>query len=343
MERVQVNYFNSYLKSALRNLNFAILLCAMLFALCSNAGAQQPKKMPKIGLIVAGFPSTSQRNIDAFRQSLREHGYIEGESIFAEYRYAEGRNDRLADLTAELVRLQVSVIVTGSTISAAAAKNLTHTIPIVMTGIGDPIGTGLIASLARPGGNVTGLSSVGPELNTKRLELLKETVAGRLRVAVLFNGANPSNATAFKEVEVAARALGVQIQRADVRRAEDYEVAFDAAIRGRANAVLVQRDPLNNAQRTAILALTAKRKMPAMYPGVEYVNTGGLMSYGVSSPDLYRRSAIYVDKILKGTKPADLPVEQPTKFEFVINLKTAKQIGLTVPPNVLARADKVIR
>jgi ABC-type uncharacterized transport system substrate-binding protein len=212
-----------------------------------------------------------------------------------------------------------------------------------MTGTGDPVGTGLVANLSRPGGNVTGLSSIGPDLNTKRLELLKETVAGASRVAVLFNGANPSNVAALKEVEIAGRALDVQIQSSDVREADGFERAFDAATRQRANAVLVQRDPLNNAHPTRIVALAAKSKLPGMYPGIEYVNAGGLMSYGVSSTDLYRRAATFVDKILKGTKPADLPVEQPTKFELIINLKAAKQIGLTIPPNVLARADRVIR
>jgi putative tryptophan/tyrosine transport system substrate-binding protein len=270
-------------------------------------------------------------------------GYTDGKNIVIEYRYAAGSSDRLIEFAAEFVRLKVDVIVTGSTIAVRAANKLTKTIPIVMTGTGDPVGTGLVASLARPGGNVTGLSSIGPDLNTKRLELLKETVAGASRVAVLFNGANPSNVAALKEVEIAARALGVQIQSSDVRDAGGFEGAFDAATQQRANAVLVQRDPLNNSYPTRIVALAAKHKLPGMYPEIQFVNAGGLMSYGVSTVDLYRRAATYVDKILKGAKPADLPVEQPTKFELVINLKTAKQIGLTIPPNVLLRADKVIK
>ena len=321
-----------------------ILAAVVLVALLAHiAHAQQAKKVPRIGFIVSGFPSTSQHNIDAFRQGLRELGYVEGQNIYVEYRYAEGRTDRLTDLTAELVRLQVEVIVTGSTIAVGAAKKLTGTIPVVMAGLGDPIGTGLVASLARPGGNITGLSSFSPELGTKRLELLKEAFPRNLRVAILFNGANASNVASLKEIEIAAPVLGVQLQSLDVRGAEDFEPAFQAANRRRANALLVQRDPLNSAHATRIVALAAKSKLPAMYPGIEYVNRGGLMSYGVSSTDLYRRAATYVDKILKGTKPSDLLVEQPMKFEFIISLKTAKQIGVTIPPNVLVRANRAIR
>ena len=319
------------------------LLTAVLLTTVPLAEAQQAKKVPRIGFIVPGFPSTSQPNVDAFRQGLRELGYIEAQNIAVEYRYAEGSNDRLNDLAAELVRVQVDVIVTGSTIAVGAAKKLTGTIPIVMAGLGDPIGTGLVASLSRPGGNVTGLSSFGPELGTKRLELLKETLPRVSRVAILFNGANPSNVASLKEIEIAAPVLGVQLQPLDARGADDFEPAFDVANRRRANALLVQRDPLNQAHQTRIVALATKSKLPVMYPGIEYVTVGGLMSYGVSTTDLYRRAATYVDKILKGRKPADLPVEQPMKFEFIINLQAAKQIGLTIPPNVLVRADKVIR
>ena len=320
-----------------------LLVVSLVLTSLHLAEAQQAKKVPRIGFIVPGFPSTSQPNVDAFIQGLRKLGYIEGQNVAIDYRYAEGSNDRLTDLAAELVRLQVDVIVTGSTIAVGAAKKLTGTIPIVMAGLGDPIGTGLVASLSRPGGNVTGLSSFGPELSTKRLELLKETVPRVSRVAILFNGANPSNLVSLKEIEIAAPVLGVQLQPLDVRGADDFEPAFDIANRRRANALLVQRDPLNQAHQTRIVALAAKRKLPAMYPGIEYVTVGGLMSYGVSTNDLYRRAATYVDKILKGTKPADLPVEQPMKFEFIVSLKAAKQIGLTVPPNVLVRADKVIK
>jgi putative tryptophan/tyrosine transport system substrate-binding protein len=329
-------------KNQMKKAITVLTLCALLFALCLPAAAQQPAKVPRIGFLASSGSGPDPR-FKAFEQGLRELGYIEGKNIVIEYRYSEGSSDRLTELTADFVRRKVDVIVTGSTIAVRAAKKLTETIPVVMTGTGDPVGTGLVANLSRPGGNVTGLSSVGPDLNTKRLELLKETVAGASRVAVLFNGANPSNVAALKEVEIAARALGVQIQSSDVRDADGFERAFDAATRQRANAVLVQRDPLNNAHPTRIVALAAKSKLPGMYPGIEYVDAGGLMSYGVSSTDLYRRAATYVDKILKGAKPADLPVEQPTKFEFIINLKAAKQIGLTIPPNVLARADRVIR
>jgi putative ABC transport system substrate-binding protein len=303
---------------------------------------QQTKKIPRIGFL-ASFGAGPDPRSQALQEGLRELGYVEGKNIIIEYRHAAGNSDRLVEFAAEFVRLKVDVIVTGSTIAVRAAKELTKTIPIVMTGTGEPVGTGLVASLAHPGGNVTGLSSVGPDLNTKRLELLKEAVTGALRVAVLFNGANPSNVAALKEVEIASRVLGVQIQSLDVRDVGSFEAAFDSATQQRANAVLVQRDPLNNSYPTRIVVLAAKHKLPGMYPEIQFVNAGGLMSYGVSTVDLYRRAANYVDKILKGAKPADLPVEQPTKFEFIINLKTAKQIGLTIPPNVLARADKVIR
>jgi putative ABC transport system substrate-binding protein len=321
---------------------FIWLLATVLLTTIRPAEAQQPGKVPRIGFLGSSGPGPDSRS-KAFQQGLRELGYIEGKNIVIEYRFTEGSSERLTEFAAEFVRLKVDVIVTGSTIAVRATKKLTDTIPVVMTGTGDPVGTGLVANLSRPGGNVTGLSSIGPDLNTKRLELLKETVAGASRVAVLFNGANPSNVAALKEVEIAGRALGVQIQSSDVREADGFERAFDAATRQRANAVLVQRDPLNNAHPTRIVALAAKSKLPGMYPGIEYVNAGGLMSYGVSSTDLYRRAATFVDKILKGTKPADLPVEQPTKFELIINLKAAKQIGLTIPPTVLARADRVIR
>src|SRR5262245_49550766 len=317
-------------------------LCVVVFALSSSVEAQQPKKIPRIGFL-ASFGAGPDPRSQALQEGLRELGYVEGKNIIIEYRHAAGDSDRLIELAAEFVRLKVDVIVTGSTIAASAAKKLTKTIPVVMTGTGDPVGTGLIASLARPGGNVTGLSSVGPDLNTKRLELLKEAVAGASRVAVLFNGANPSNVTALKEVETASRVLGIQMQSLDVRDIGGFEGAFDSATQQRASAVLVQRDPLNNSYPGRIVALAANHKLPAMYPEIQFCNAGGLMSYGVNTVDLYRRAAHYIDKILKGAKPADLPVEQPTKFEFVINLKTAKQIGLTIPPNVLARADKVIR
>jgi len=320
---------------------FVFALCVKLLVLCFSAEAQQPK-VPRIGFL-ASFGAGPDPRSEALREGLRELGYVEGKNIVIEYRHAAGSSNLLAEFAAEFVRLKVDVIVTGSTVAVRAANKLTKTIPVVMTGTGDPVGTGLVASLARPGGNVTGLSSVGPDLNTKRLELLKEAVTGASRVAVLFNGDNPSNVAALKEVEIAARALGVKVQSLDVRNVDGFESAFGAATQQRANVVLVQRDPLNNSYPDRIVALAAKHRLPGMYPEIQFVNAGGLMSYGVSTVDLYRRAAVYVDKILKGAKPADLPVEQPTKFEFIINLKAAKQIGITIPPNVLARADKVIR
>jgi putative ABC transport system substrate-binding protein len=235
------------------------------------------------------------------------------------------------------------MIVTSSTVGVRAAKQLTGTIPIVMTDSGDPVGTGLVASLAKPGGNVTGLSALSPELTTKQLELLKEIVPRVGRVAVLFDPGNPVNIPALKEIEHIAPTFGIQLLRIEVQGPEDYEPAFGAAARGRADALLVRRDPVNQTNRTRIISLAAQSKLPVMYPLRQYVEVGGLMSYGVNSADQHRRAATFVDKILKGAKPADLPVEQPMKFEFIINLKAAKQIGLTIPPNVLARADRVIR
>ena len=320
-----------------------LALVALLLGLGFSAQAQQAKKIPVVGFLSGASPSVTQSDIDALRQGLRDLGYIEEKNIVIEYRYAEGREGGLSDLAAELVRLNVDIIVTGATIAVRAAMQLTGTIPIVMAGTGDPVATGLIASLARPGGNVTGLSAFGPELTTKQLELLKETFPQVSRVLFLYNGANASTVVALKELEVAAAALGVQLQASDVRGANDIEPAFSAAARRRANGLLVLREALYQANATGIVFLAAQRKLPAIYPTRQYVDVGGLMSYGISTSDLFRRVAIYVDKILKGAKPADLPVEQPTKFEFIINLKTAKQIGLTIPPNVLMRADKVIK
>src|SRR5215831_19287352 len=317
-----------------------LALVALLLGLGFSAQAQQAQKIPVVGFLSGASPSVTQSDIDALRQGLRDLGYIEEKNIVIEYRYAEGREGGLSDLAAELVLLNVDVIVTGATIAVRAARQLTGTIPIVMAGTGDPVATGLIASLARPGGNVTGLSALGPELTTKQLELLKEAFPQVSRVLFLFNGANSSTVVALKELEVVASALGVQLQASDVRVAKDIEPTFSAATRQRANALLVLREALYQTNATQIVSLAAQRKLPAIYPIRQYVDVGGLMSYGISTSDLFRRVAIYVDKILKGAKPADLPVEQPTKFEFIINLKAAKQIGLTIPPNVLARADK---
>ncbi len=317
-----------------------ILASALAVAL---AEAQQPTKIPRIGYLTGTSPSANAARIEAFRQGLRELGYVEGKNIVIEWRYAEGKLDRLAALAAELVRLKVEVIVTAGATNTRAAKEATTTIPIVMAQDPDPVGSGFVASLARPGGNITGLSSLTADLSGKRLELLKEILPKLSRVAVLGTSASPGMAQQLRETELAAGAFGMQLQYLDILDPKDIETAFRAASKGRADAVLVLRGPVLNSQRTQVVELAVKSRLPATYPQSEYVEDGGLMSYGVSDTDLFRRAATYVDKILKGAKPADLPVEQPTKFEFIINLKTAKQIGLTVPPNVLARADKVIK
>ena len=303
----------------------------------------QPKKIPRIGFLSATSLSTISARVEAFRQGLREIGYVEGKNIVIEYRYAEGKLDRLSELAAELVRLKVDVIVTSGPSVTRAVKEATTTIPIVMGFDTDPVGNGFVASLARPGGNITGLSVVSPELSGKQLELLKEIVPKLSRVAVLGTSTNPGNSQALKETELAAGAYTVQLQNLDVLSPKDIETAFRDAGKGRAGAVLVLASPLIESHRTQITDLAAKNRLPAIYYAPEFVEAGGLMSYGTSFADLFRRAATYVDKILKGAKPGDLPVEQPKKFEFIINLKTAKQIGLTIPPNVLARADKVIR
>jgi putative ABC transport system substrate-binding protein len=326
-------------KSKIQNLKWAGLLAIFLAGCAGIAEAQQTKKVPRIGYLA----STSRGDTDeAFRQGLRELGYVEGGSIVIEYRFAEGKLERLSDLAADLVRLKVDVLVAaGGTPAALAAKRATATVPIVMTNIGDPVAVGLVASLARPGGNVTGLSLLGPDTAGKRLELLREVVPALSRVAVLWNPANPSHALHLEETRAAARALGVQVQSLEARGPEDFETAFKAA-RG-ASGILALGDPVYRLHRAAIIDLAGRNRLPAMYEFTQFVEAGGLMCYGASLDDLYRRAATYVDKILKGAKPADIPVEQPMKFELVINLKTAKQIGLTIPPNVLARADRVIK
>ncbi|TAJ81693.1 ABC transporter substrate-binding protein [bacterium] len=322
---------------------FVAILFAMLLALSLPAEAQQSKKVPRIGFLIGTSPSTISDRIEAFRQGLRELGYVEGKNIVIEYRYSEGKLDRLSELAAELVRLKVDAIVTSGGTPTRAAKEATVTIPIVMGFDNDPVGNGFVASLARPGGNITGLSALSAEMSGKRLELLKEIVPKLSRVAVLGDSTAPGNAQALKETELAARALVVQLQYLDVLAPKDIETAFQAASKGRADAVLALGSPFFVLQRTQIAGLAVKSRLPAIYDRREFVDDGGLMSYGTNFADLSRRAATYVDKILKGAKPADLPVEQPTKFELVINLKTAKQIGLTIPPNVLARADKVIK
>jgi putative ABC transport system substrate-binding protein len=319
-------------------------LFAMLFALCPSAEAQQPTKVPRIGYLTGATPDGQSARIEAFRQGLRELGYVEGKNIVIEYRYAELKPDRLLALAAELVRLKVDVIVTSAAGMTRAAKNATNTIPIVFKQDGDPVANGFVASLARPGGNITGLSNLSPEISGKQLELLKEIIPKLSRVAVLGTSAtNPSNAQQLREIELAAGAFKVKLQYLAVLNPQDIETAFRAAGKGHAEAVLVLPGSIFNSHRTQIAKLAVKSRLPAMYSHSGYVVDGGLMTYAASQRDLDRRAATYVDKILKGTKPADLPVEQPTKFEFIINLKAAKQIGLTIPPNVLARADRVIK
>src|SRR5262245_52405919 len=323
-----------------------LAICAVLLALSVPAEAQQPEKVPRIGFLGGSSPSAISARIESFRQGLRELGYVEGKNIVVEYRHAEGKQDRLPALAAELVRLKVDVIVTSGPLPTRAAKGATVKIPIVMTQVGDPVGSGFVASLVRPDGNITGLSTLAPELGGKRLELLKETVPKLSRVAVLGTSTRPGNAQELKEVEFAAGALKVNLQYLDVLDPKDIETAFRAASKGRADAVLMLvAGGVVGADRTTIVELAVKTRLPVIYGsgGRAFVEAGGLMTYGVNVTDLDRRAAVYVDKILKGRKPADLPVEQPKKFEFVINLKAAKQIGLTIPPNVLVRADKVIR
>ena len=306
------------------------------------AEAQPAAKIPRIGYLGANSPSANVERIEAFRKGLLELGYVEGKSIIIEWRSAEGTLDRLPALAAELVRLKVDVIVTGGSPTTRAAKEATVTIPIVMAQDGDPVGNGFVASLARPGGNITGLSSLFSELVGKRLELLKEIIPRLSHVAVLGTSTNPANTLQLKETELAAGVFGVKVQYLDVLDPKDTETAFRAASNARVDAVLVLVSVVFNSQRTQIAELAVKNRLPVIYGQQEFVNAGGLMTYNVSTTDLWRRSAAYVDKILKGRKPADLPVEQPTKFEFIINLRAAKQIGLTIPPSVLARADQVI-
>jgi putative tryptophan/tyrosine transport system substrate-binding protein len=322
---------------------FCFALSAMLFALCSFAQAQQPGRVPRIGFLIASTPSAMAPRLDAFQQGLLELGYMEGKNIVIERRHADGKSDHLPALAAELVSLKVDVIVTSGPTATRPAKEATSTIPIVMTFDDDPVGSGFVASLARPGGNITGLATLAPEISGKRLELMKETFPRLRRVAVIGTSNRQGTAQALKEMELAAQAYGVKIQYLDIQNPKDIESAFRAASKGHADAVLVLQTPILNSQRRQIADHALKGRLPAIYPASQYVEDGGLMSYGASISDLDRRAATYVDKILKGTKPADIPVEQPMKFEFIINLKAAKQIGLTIPPNVLARADKVIR
>jgi putative ABC transport system substrate-binding protein len=321
-----------------------IVWLVTLLSLVSAAFADtQPKKVARIGFLIAAPHSAISARTEAFQQGLRELGYVEGKNIVIEWRSAEGKLDRLPELAAELVRLKVDVIVTTGSGVTRAAKEASVTIPIVMSQDNDPVGNGFVASLARPGGNITGLAILAPEISGKQVELLKETIPRLSRLAALGSSNSPGIAQASKEVELAAGAFGVKLQYLDVRDSKDIETAFRAANKARAEAVLVLTGAVLNSQRKQIADLAVKSRLPAIFPFREYVEAGGLMSYSANLADLYRRAATFVDKILKGAKPTDLPVEQPKKFEFIINLKAAKQIGLTIPPNVLVRADEVFK
>jgi putative ABC transport system substrate-binding protein len=316
----------------------------MLFALCVSVEAQQTGKVFRIGFLASGSPATDAPRVEAFRHGLRELGYVEGQNITIEFRYGEGKTERFPDLATELVQLKVDAIVAGGATATRAAKNATGVIPIVMSNVTDPVELGLVASLAKPGHNITGLTNLAPEVGGKRLELLKETAPNLSRVAVLGDPTSPSHAIGWRETETAAKSLGVQVQSFEVRPPNpDFEGVFSAVTRVHANALLTLSQPLIVVHRKQIVDFTLKQRMPAIFHNEDFIDAGGLMVYSPNIAAMFRRAASYVDKILKGGKPADLPVEQAMKLEFVINLKTAKQIGLTIPPNVLVRADKVIR
>ena len=322
-----------------------LALTALLFALCTSVWAQQlAAKVPRIGFLVDGSPSTHSTRIEAFRHGLRELGYVEGKNINIEYRYAEGRSERLPELAEQLVRLKVDVLVGSSSRAARPAKNASATIPIVVALVGDPIGSGLMASLARPGGNVTGLYQYSPELLGKRLELLKEIVPKVSGVAFLYDTDSKAFRSFFKDAQITAQALALKFQVVEVNAQNpDYGGAFRFMVNERIGTLITEATPLATFHRNRILELVEQNRIPAIHSDQEWAEAGGLISYGANRADLFRRAAVYVDKILRGAKPGDLPVEQPTKFELVINLKTATQIGLTIPQTVLYRADKVIK
>jgi putative ABC transport system substrate-binding protein len=319
---------------------FGFALCALLFAFCSSAQAQQPKKVPWIGFLEGASISESQ-GLEPFRKGLREHGYVDGKNIVIEVRAMEGKTDRIPDLIAEFTHSKVDIIVTPVGVGAQAAKKAMPATPVVVI-VPDPIAAGLVTSLSRPGGNVTGLAAL-TELGGKRLEILKDTLPSLNRVSVFWNPALAPMELQLRETEAAANGLGIKLHRVEIRGPNDFEGAFKNAIRERAGALIALRSPMFVNHRKQFLKLAEEHRLPVMYDDQNFVEPGGLMSYGTDRADLFRRAAYFVDKILNGAKPADLPVEQPKKFELVINLKTAKQIGLTIPPNVLARADKVIK
>ena len=322
---------------------FIGLLAAVVLVTLPLARAQQPKPVPRIGFLsTTGVPNNPGPSVEAFRQALRELGYVEGQNIQVEYRYEAGKVEHLPSIVAELVQLKVDVLVLTAMTAIRAAKQATKTIPIVMMTTQDPVATGLIDSLARPGGNITGVTTLSRELSGKRLEILKEVVPDLSRVGVLWNGNSPGSVTGLQEYETASRALKIQLQSLEVRAPKpDLEGAFKAAVKGRARALIAISQSLMIGVQKPIADLAIKNRLPLVAEGDNYVDSGSLMSYSASDTDRYKRVAYYVDRILKGAKPADLPVEQPTKFEFVVNLKTAKQIGLMIPPNVLVRADRV--
>ena len=322
----------------------ALTVILAILAVPVSPDAQQPAKVLRIGFLAAGSAAPYGSLIEAFRQGLREAGYVEDQSIVIEYRWAEGEYDRLPALAADLVRLKVDVIVTAiGTPPALAAKNVTRTIPIVFTAVGDPVAQGLIASLARPGGNVTGVASLNPELMGKRLELLKETLPKVSRMGVLWNPGNAVHALFWREAEAAARSLGVHLQSLEARDPADFDRAFAATTRRRAGVLIVLPDAMFVSQRVRLATLALKNRLPTMFATREYVEAGGLMAYGLNNPDVFRRAATYVDRILKGARPDDLPVEQPMRFDLVLNLKTAKALGLTFPQTVLVQVTEVIQ
>jgi putative ABC transport system substrate-binding protein len=322
---------------------FCVALSAMLLALSFSVQAQQQKKVYVIGVLILGNSSSVETNLKPLRQRLQELGYVEGKNIVFEYRSGEGNIDRLRALAAELARLKVDVILVTNTPAAMAAKSATTTVPIVVTNLSDPVATGLVSSLARPGGNVTGVTIMNVEIAGKRVELLKETTPKVSRIAVLWEPNNPGAALNFKQTQTAAQELGLQLQSLDVHNVADLDGSFKSATRSGAQALDVLRSSLIAAQLRRIADFAVKNRLPSVYDRSDFVEAGGLMSYGANIADTSRRAATYVDKILKGAKPAELPVEQPTKFELVLNLKTAKQIGLTIPQSVLFRADRVIK
>jgi len=320
-----------------------VLICVLLLALSFPADAQEPAKVWRIGVLVSSSPSLNASRDDALRQGLHEIGYVEGKNIIMEYRYAEGKLDRLSDLAADLVRLKPDVILAGGTRVAVAAKQATSTIPIVVAGAGDLVAAGLVDNLNRPGGNVTGVSRLSADIIGTRVELLKEIVPKVTRLATLLNPENPGYASSLREIELDALAQGIKLQLLAARSPDDLERAFRAAAKESANSLLVMVDAMFSNYRSRIVELAAKHRLPAIYDRADFVEAGGLISYGMNLADLSRRAIWYVDQILNGAKPANLSLTEPAKFELVINLKTAKQIGLTIPPNVLARADRVIQ